>query len=390
MNLLKVLKLAVLAHVGVTAMRAWQNGMQARVTSNDTVMTPETWPGVSVLIPAWNDAVSVQRALPTVFESSRKYAGPVQLLVIAGGKDETFAQAKRLTDVNSLAHVEAMTLPQLPGGKNAALNVGLHEAKHDLLVFLDADTSVDSDWLTELVRPLATGQADATTGNFRPYTPTPVSLIFELEQVMGQQLGQITLFGGGSIAVTREALNRIGGRLPEDVPVGVDYDLSQRLAQAGARYVFCTQARVQTEIAQTWPEYWKGEVRWRRAYLHGQLRHLRQDRNPRRLLGLLYLPALQGALLSGGLLFPLVSRLAGRSARGGLKVWVWLLLWVLGRQAASPLRVYAFTRDTRYLRHTPAYLQGFMVSAAAAWRAVFTIRQLNQHFKGQRPDRNSS
>ncbi|WP_169405715.1 glycosyltransferase [Deinococcus apachensis] len=340
---------------------------------------------MSVIVPAWNDADALEGIFPALSAALTEYPGEVQLLLVAGGQDGTFERAQGLLRSPPAPNVRGAVLPQTARGKNAALNLGVQAAHHDLLVFLDADTTVEPGWLPALVRPLVGERAEATTGRFSAYTPTPVSGLFEVDQLAGQVLdGRVTLFGGGSIALSRAALDRVGGALPEDVPVGVDWDLSERLGQAGARFAFCEGARVRTEIAQTWPEYWRGEVRWRRAYLRGQMRHLRRDRRPGRLLGLLYVPLVQAAVLLGWLAFPTAARVARRPARSGLLAWGLFAGWVLGRHATTCLRVYAYTRDPRWLRLTPTYLLSFVVSAAASWSAILSLGRVSAHFKGQR------
>ncbi len=384
--LVSLATLHVLYHAG----RSWQSGVRARGRAGEepqrTVRAvSEDWPGVSVIIPAWQDADALIRTLPTVLHELEAYPGAAQLLIIAGGPDGTLAQARALLDGASRPGLDVTVLPQSARGKNAALNTGLRTANHDLLTFLDADTLVDPDWLPALLLPLVTGEAEATTGNFHAYRRTSVSDLFEVEQLAAQVIrGQVTLFGGGSIAVTRAALNRIGGVLPEEVLVGVDWDLSERLKRAGAAIAYCEDAKVRTEIAETWPAYWRGEVRWRRAYLRGQARLLRLERRPMRLLGLLYVPFVQATLLLGWWVLPLAAAASGRPARRGLRAWGTVTAWVLGRHLGVCLQAYGYSRDLRWLRLAPTSLLGFFVSAAASLQAVRTIGTHSAHFKGQR------
>lgn len=389
MRVLSVLGWLASAHVAASAWRAWRGGAGASLVPaprpQDAGGTMPRLPGVSVIVPAWNDSGTLESTFQALAGALASYHGEVQLLVVAGGPDNSYARARELLALLEAPDLSAEVLLQAPHGKNAALNEGLRAARHGVLVFLDADTAVDPDWLTALVLPIARGQADATTGMFRPYTRTPVSAIFEVDQWAAQRLTRrVTLFGGGTIALTRAALDRLGGELPEDVPVGVDWDLSQRLEKGGAVIAFCEGARVRTEIAQTWPEYWRGEVRWRRAYLWAQTRHLRLDRRPARLLGLLYVPLMQATVLVGWAILPGMAGLLGYPAHLGALGWGVLVGWTLGRHACTCLRVYASTRDVRWLRLIPAYLYGFTVSAAAAWAAILSFGQASVHFKGQR------
>jgi cellulose synthase/poly-beta-1,6-N-acetylglucosamine synthase-like glycosyltransferase len=342
---------------------------------------------VSIIIPAWNDAAVLERTLCSLATELDTFPRQAEVFIVAGGKDESYAQAEALR--NRLARTETATrwlvLAQQPRGKNAALNQALTLATHDILIFLDADTEVCPGWLNQLSSPIASGQADATTGCFESYTATPVSAIFELDQLVSQRLEErATLFGGGSIALSKKALESLGGKLPEDVLVGVDWDLSERVRGAGLRRTFVPNANVRTELPQTWRDYWQTEVRWRRAFYHAELRHFQLRPSLHRLLGLIYVPGVQALLLSGWLLLPCLFYSLGYAMGEGLALWLIFTLWVLGRHGANCLKAYAFTSEKRWLTLFPTYLWSFCVSAAATWKALFTLRKITAHFKGRR------
>lgn len=337
-------------------------------------------PGVSIIVPAWNDGVVLGRTARALDEAVGSYPGPVQVILVAGGTDDTYAEAARLAETRGWDVIE-----QSPRGKNGALNDGLSASRHGVFVFLDADTEVSHSWLYELVRPIAEGRAAATTGRFRAFRDTPVSTVFELEQEAVQRRpGKATLFGGGSIALDGKALEAIGGRLPEAVLVGVDFDLSERLRGRGLPIEFASGSRVRTEIAQTWAEYLHGEVRWRRAYLNAQLRHFWRDRSAQRLIGLAYVPLVQTILLAGLVIFPVASDALSGTPVPGLAVWAIFAFWVLGRHAAVCVEACARSRETQWIAVLPTYLFAFIVSAVATCIGLATLRNTNRHFKGRR------
>ena len=385
MNALPAATFVLGAHVFYTAVRAVVTGRSARAHLNLAALPdPPRVAGVSVLIPAWNDASTLEDTLTACLRDVGATAAPTQLIVIAGGSDGSYDRAVALTHGLDHEGLSVLVLPQTPNGKNAALNAGLRAATHDLLVFLDADTVVRPGWLAALVGPLQAGRAGATTGHFRASCQTPVSRIFELQQFVGQRLrGPVHLFGGGSIALHRRTLDLIGGALPEEVLVGVDFDLTERLRQAGQVLMYCEAAAVQTEISSTWAEYWRGERRWQRAHLAAQRRHVR-DLSLRRMVGLLYVPGVYAALLGGWLVGPLLTGLLVRSPLLGFQLWLGFACWVLGRHAATCLEAAAASGDTGWLKLLPTSMTAFCLSAAATWVALSDSRPVSAHFKGRR------
>ncbi len=375
------------AHVLYTAVAAWRSGSEARsrteVPHHPELQSPA---GISVLIPAWNDARVLPATLDACFSEAGRFPGPVQVIVIAGGPDGTFELARQLVGAATVqVRWSAEVLLQPPAGKNAALNLGLRAARHEVIVVLDADTVVSPGWLAALTGPVLHGEAAASTGQFRANLQTPVSRIFELQQFVNQDLrAQVTLFGGGSVALSRHTLNLIGGLFPEYVPVGVDFDLSERIRGAGQRLAYCSDAEVVTEISSTWPEYWRGERRWQRAFLAAQRRHLAADRSPGRLLALVYVPAVYAALLTGWLVAPALALWAGLGVQAGLLVWLGFAGWVLGRHACTCLEAHAADPAGRWLRLIPASVLSFCVSGAAAWAALLQRGPASPHFKGRR------
>ena len=376
------------AHVLYTALAAWRAGSRFRSSTAARPLPDRRAPsGVSVLIPAWNDARVLLPTLSACFAEAERFPGPVQVIVIAGGPDGSFDLARQLVEAAQTVHtaLSAEVLLQPPAGKNAALNLGLRAARHEVLVVLDADTVVSPGWLATLTGPVTSGEAAASTGRFRASLQTPVSRIFELQQFVNQNLrARVTLFGGGSIALSRHTLNLIGGAFPEDVPVGVDFDLSERIRGAGQRLAYCPDAEVVTEISSTWPEYWRGERRWQRAFLAAQRRHLTTDRSPGRLLALVYVPAVYAAVLTGWLFAPALSLWAGLGAKVGLLVWLAFAGWVLGRHACTCLEAQAADPAGRWLQLVPSSVVSFCVSGAAACAALLQRGPASPHFKGRR------
>ena len=134
------------------------------------------------------------------------------------------------------ARVRLISMPN--GGKAAALNRGLSEARGDVVVALDADTHFPRDSVSKLVRWLADPTVGAVAGNAKVGNRINVMTRWQaLEYVTSQNLerralatlGCITVVPGAIGAWRREALLKLGG-FPSDT-LAEDQDLP-RAAQA--------------------------------------------------------------------------------------------------------------------------------------------------------------
>jgi glycosyltransferase involved in cell wall biosynthesis len=108
-------------------------------------MTNTELPNVSVLMPAYNYARYVERAITSVIEQD--YPPELLNLIVVddGSTDETAAVVQRLVD----AHPDRVRLIRQPnGGASAAYNTALGAATGELIAILDADDA----WLPEKTR----------------------------------------------------------------------------------------------------------------------------------------------------------------------------------------------------------------------------------------------
>jgi glycosyltransferase involved in cell wall biosynthesis len=336
-------------------------------------------PPASILVPAWRERGTVERCIGSL---QRLADRSWEAIVVAGGPDGTNEAVVAATAGDERFRV----LQQGPGGKNAALNAAAAMARHDVLVVLDADSEVEPDWLEALVAPLSEG-ASASMGDFFPRRETWVSLAEQMTKIEAYALlGSTSLQGSGSIGLRREVVNRLGG-FPEDVPVGVDWDLGMRLAAAGEPIVFVERARLRTDRPSTPREVWSNDVRWHRAHLHGLWRHRAVAfRTLPETVVRLYFYALSallfllgGAGLAVGIVRPSTRPALAKGCAMGA-------VWLSGRRAAQAAEIAAFTGDARWLKLAwgPAILLPLQVTAAA-W-AMATVRRTTPHFKGPRTD----
>lgn len=117
---------------------------------------PASWPSVSVVIPALNEAEN----LPHVF--ARLPEGLHEVIVVDGRSvDQTCAVARRLRP-------DARIITQNRTGKGNALACGFAAATGQIIVMLDADGSADAGEIPHFVRALLAGADFAKGSRFAP------------------------------------------------------------------------------------------------------------------------------------------------------------------------------------------------------------------------------
>ncbi len=120
-------------------------------------MTPDDRPGLSVVIPAFNEAARLPRSLAEIdrYFSSGSSFGPVEIIVVDDGSiDETTDSAEHFpavaTAIRTVRHQENR-------GKGAAVRTGFDISKGDAVLLSDADLSAPIDALPLLVERAGPG-----------------------------------------------------------------------------------------------------------------------------------------------------------------------------------------------------------------------------------------
>jgi hypothetical protein len=137
-----------------------------------------------------------------------------------------------------------------------------HLADEDrFVVMLDADICPQPWWLAALVEPLATGSADLVNGYrwLMPERPTPVSvLVAHLDRALAvlPRLPPVGMLWGGSLALTREALEILDLGATLDREVVDDAPIARRVVETKLRLLTRRALRVITPLNGSWRELW--------------------------------------------------------------------------------------------------------------------------------------
>jgi len=197
---------------------------------------PETAPLISVVIPLYNKAAYVVRAI----ESALAQGEAIREVVVVddGSTDDSAAR------VEALAHPRVRLIRQANGGVSAARNRGIEAACGDYVAFLDADDVYLPGFADEIVNMIHQFP-DAglyATGFFRvwpdgrresTYLPRVVNRLEpHLANYIHRAFSRSTIFSiSSSACVRRQVFFRYGVFFPVGESVGEDQDVIFRLTE---------------------------------------------------------------------------------------------------------------------------------------------------------------
>lgn len=183
---------------------------------------------VSVIIPSYNRADDVQRAVRSVLVQSH---APLEILVVDDGSTDRTAEVVRAMPA------PVRYLPKPNGGVSSARNQGMREARGDVVALLDSDDQWAPDWLGLAVAALeAHPEAAAVCANLKLLDEKGVLLSmsdFSASVVDGSiplpHLFQRRFGLGSNLCVRRSLLPRIG-EFDVSLSTGEDIDFALRIA----------------------------------------------------------------------------------------------------------------------------------------------------------------
>jgi glycosyltransferase involved in cell wall biosynthesis len=244
----------ILLAVGWIVAAVWLTGAvptarflrQARLADRaGDVPDPETWPTVSVIVPARDEAQRVEQALRSLARSD--YPALEVIVVDDRSSDGTAEIVDRVAAEEP--RVEALHVSDLPEGwlgKCHAMHVGARRASGEILVFTDGDVVFAPEALRLAVRYVLGRRLDHLTliPGLTPggYWEDAIKSYFAMLFVFGTRAWRATstskdvYVGAGAFnLVRRAAYEAIGGHAPLRLEVADDLMLGKRIKRAAYR-----------------------------------------------------------------------------------------------------------------------------------------------------------
>jgi len=219
---------------------------------------------LTVIIAAFNEGRVIAKTLHSLLDTD--FTGEIQVIVVDDGSKDDTAEV-----VASLAAAEPriLLLRQPNRGKAIALSHGVSRARHEIIVFLDADTLFERGTLGALIEPFRNPLVGAVSGNARVgNTRTFIARCQSVEYICGFNLDRraytvwncITVVPGAVSALRKSAIEAAGGFSHDTL--AEDTDLTLTLHRLRYRIEFAARAVAWTEAPETFRTLAKQRFRW--------------------------------------------------------------------------------------------------------------------------------
>lgn len=307
---------------------------------------PAYTPPVAIVVPAYNEAVGIERAVRSLMASD--YPDFEIIVVDDGSSDDTAAIVERL----GLERV--LVLRKENGGKASALNSGIAATRAPIVVMVDGDTVFEPATMRLLVQPFADPRVGAVSGNTKVgnrggligrWQHIEYVTGFNLDRRMYEVLQCTPTVPGAIGAFRRDALEQVGG--VSGATLAEDTDLTLAIGRSGRRVVYAEKARAWTEAPSTLGDLWRQRYRWSYGTMQALWKHKRAllTRDPRqRRIGRLALPYMILFQIALPIAAPLIDLLAFYGLLF-MNPWPVLAYWVGFNALQLMLAVFAFRID---------------------------------------------
>ena len=205
---------------------------------------------VSLILPAMNEASSVDRTLQSVFAQTRK---PDEIVIGDGGSTDGTVERIRAFSPRG---IPIKIQYENKGCIGAGRNVAIAAASHDVIAAADFGTELDERWLEEILAPFEEDpHVDLVAGTA---SPPPACSAFErcvaaLTQPIGpaganfRPIPKRILAGGNSVAFRKEIWSEAGG-FPEWIKTAEDKLFTSKVHRIGGKVVGTLSAVVQYDL----------------------------------------------------------------------------------------------------------------------------------------------
>ncbi len=239
----------------------------------------EDHPPIDVIIPAWNEQAVIGRTLGAIDRAARAYAGHVHVILADDGSTDLTVPIAR-TAINDFVSASGEIVHGEHEGKGAALNLALEHASADIVVRIDADTTIHQQSLantTRWFRRPEIGQVGAfpfpdSRGGWLNHMRTLECISqFGFNRRGLQAVDGVVCIPGTFTAFRRRPAVAAGG-FAEGMN-GEDADLTLIFGRLGYRAIIDPKVRIIEDVPTPLAAFREQRQRWNRAGSHVFARH---------------------------------------------------------------------------------------------------------------------
>ena len=203
------------------------------------------YPFVSIIIPCRNEEKHIGKCLDSIIEQDFPKENLEVLVVDGDSTDRTREIVEKLKIKNERLKIKLLANPKkyTPFG----LNIGIKEAKGDVVIRMDAHAGYEKDYISKCVKVLQESGADNVGGAIKTLPAADTMAARAIAYVLSGPLGAVSVFRLGS-AKTMEVDTVFGGCYKKEIfeKIGLfdermlrsqDIEFNKRLKKAGGKII---------------------------------------------------------------------------------------------------------------------------------------------------------
>ncbi|WP_421617486.1 glycosyltransferase family 2 protein [Brevibacillus sp. TJ4] len=240
-------------------------------------------PKVSILIPAHNEEVVIERTLKAMVRLDYPKDKLEIVLINDNSSDRTGEIGDSFARRYPFVKVVHTRPPNAGKGKSGALNQGLKQATGEVIAVYDADNTPERKAVYYLVLALQNDpKAGAVVGKFRVINANRnlLTRFINIETICFQWMAQagrfnwfgITTIPGTNFAIRRSLIDELEGW--DEKALAEDTELTIRVYNAGYMIRFFPAAITWEQEPEQWRVWWKQRTRWARGNQYVVLKYM--------------------------------------------------------------------------------------------------------------------
>ncbi len=335
---------------------------------------------VSVIVPAFNEDHIIAETIRHIDEAAQEYPEEIELIILDNNSSDRTGEVARAA-LESAVALKGRVIHVARAGKAYALNRGVEDAKHDLVLRIDADTQIAADNITLAVQNFHDPHIGVVGGIPMP----PGGGLFDRARLVevllkhGYYSPALSAFWGligvpGMFALYRAEALRKAGPFATGMN-GEDTDMSFRISELGYHAIVDQRVRYISEVPATVAHMREQRMRWFRSVYHVTSRAkealVSRSLSVRGKLVLPYmlLNSARRAMMVPILIFGLFQLLTDTGTDNVL-VWQAIVAVLVGAPALVAVAAILINREWLALLAMPEYL------AFRAMRAWYTLESV--------------
>jgi len=244
----------------------------SKLKSGSIVYDKNYVPSISVIVPAYNEEKVIERTIISVLDSN--YANKELVVINNASTDKTLDILKKYQN-----KIKIINEPKK--GKAVAINSGIKSSTGEIIVLLDADTTVSPDSFRNIVQPFYNNsKMGAVTGNVKILNPNNYhTKIQVLEYALASQIAKAAFATQGAVTVVSGAFGAFRRSVIDecspfsDDTLTEDLDATITILKKGYAAIIQDSAIAYTEAPESLPELIKQRTRWYRGLFQSYSKH---------------------------------------------------------------------------------------------------------------------